>query len=246
MESIGIYQIKNLIARGGMGEVFLAHDPVCERPVAIKRIRKEYLKYNSMKQRFLKEAKIAAQLSHPSIIPIHFIHQEDDEAYYTMPYIEGDTLKDILKESIARRRAGDTPHPIGSSIPSLIRIFLSVCQAVSFSHSKKILHRDLKPGNIMVGKFGQVLILDWGLAKYDMEEEIEDDIEIPKSIPHELTRPGKAVGTLTYMAPERVFNHPSSVQSDIYSLGVILYQVLTLKTPFRRHSVKEFRKKCKI
>ncbi|MCF7852047.1 MAG: protein kinase [Simkaniaceae bacterium] len=229
-----------------MGEVFLAHDPTCERVVALKRIRSEYLKYESVKQRFLKEAKIAAQLSHPSIIPIYFIHQEENEAYYTMPFIEGDSLKEILKNTIEREKNSESPHPIGSSIGSLVRIFLNVCQAISFAHSKKIIHRDLKPGNIMVGKFGQVLILDWGLAKYLIEDyELEEDIEIPDSIPHELTRPGKAVGTLTYMAPERAFSHPASIQSDIYALGVILYQLLTLKTPFRRKSLSEFRKNAK-
>ena len=245
MQSIGIYKVDRLIAKGGMGEVFLAHDPVCERPVALKKMRAEFLKYETMKRRFLKEAKIASQLAHPSIVPIYFIHQEEDEAYYTMPYIEGESLKEILRHTIAKIRAGETPHPIGTSIPSLIRIFLSVCQAVSFAHAKNILHRDLKPGNIMVGKFGQTMILDWGLAKHFSDEEDEEEIEIPESIPHELTRPGKAVGTLTYMAPERAYNHPASIQSDIYSLGVILYQILTLKTPFKRTTIKEFRKNAK-
>ncbi|MDN3504514.1 MAG: protein kinase [Rhabdochlamydiaceae bacterium] len=246
MESIGVYKLQKLIARGGMGEVFLAHDPNCERVVALKRIREEYLKYESMRKRFLKEAKIAAQLSHPSIIPIHFIHQESDEVYYTMPFVEGDTLKDILKNTIDAIKSGDSPHPIGSSIPSLIRLFLSVCQAVSFSHSNHILHRDLKPGNIMVGKFGQVVILDWGLAQYLLDGIDEDeDVEIPASIPVDITRPGKAVGTLTYMAPERAFNHPASVKSDIYALGIILYQILTLKTPFKRNCLKEFRAQAK-
>lgn len=246
MKSIGIYTIKKLIAKGGMGEVFLAHDPICERVVALKKIRKEYLDYASIKQRFLKEARIASQLSHPSIIPIYFIHQEEYDIYYTMPFIEGETLKDILKATIDRFQAGEAPHPIGSSIPTLIRIFLNICQATSFAHSKNILHRDLKPGNIMVGKFGQVLILDWGLAQYTEETNVsEEAISIPESIPKDLTRPGKAVGTLSYMAPERAFHYPANVKTDIYSLGVILYQMLTLKAPFQRKSLKAFRKEAK-
>lgn len=244
MEKIGIYSIEKLIAKGGMGEVYLVKDPICERKIALKRIRMDLIQYEIMQKRFLSEAKIAAKLSHPSIIPIYFIHQDSNEIYYTMPFIEGSTLRDILKESGERIKKRETPHPIGSSIPSLIRIFLNVCQAISFAHSKGFLHRDLKPGNIMVGSFGQVLILDWGLAKPLLEKEEEEAVPLQEE-QEDLTRPGKAVGTLTYMAPERAFNRPASIKTEIYALGVILYQLLTLKSPFRRSTLKEFKANVK-
>jgi serine/threonine-protein kinase len=225
------YKLIRSLGKGGMGEVFLAYDTVCQRQVALKRIREDLKKFKSIQHRFLREAHIAAKLIHPSIIPIFSISEQPD-VYYTMPYVEGETLKQILKSS--------EPAPISS----LMRIFLNICQAVAYCHSRRILHRDLKPENIIVGKFGEVLILDWGLAEYidDPEKDSETE-EIPKtsSSPH-LTRPGKVVGTLAYLAPERVQSEPASEQTDLYALGVILYQILTLKLPFKRIDLESFQK----
>lgn len=242
MEKIGRYEIRKLIAKGGMGEIYLASDPLCERQVALKRIREDLIKHATIRSRFIREARYACALSHPSIIPIYEIHEESDEIFYTMPYIEGETLKDILKKTREKTQLGQTPHPIGASIPALARIFLSVCQAVDFAHSKGILHRDLKPENILVGKFGEVQIIDWGLATKIGEKEIAlPDVDRPPG----LTKPGKVVGTLSFMAPERAFDHPSSIQSDVYALGATLYQCLTLRLPFQRPNLKEYRKIAK-
>ncbi|MCB1082813.1 MAG: protein kinase, partial [Simkania sp.] len=245
-KKIGKYDLIRLIGKGGMGEIFLAKDPVCEREVALKRILEKLIRYPTIKKRFLSEAKIAAQLAHPSIIPIYTLHADEDQIYYTMPYVEGDTLKQILKLTRDREKAGDTPHPIGSSIPALIRIFLSVCQAMHYTHSKGFLHRDLKPENIIVGKFGEVMILDWGIALPMGHEDEEESNEVPTSSPHDLTKPGKVVGTVGYMAPERALGQPANEQTDIYSLGVILYQLLTLRLPFIRPSLRDFRKQMKL
>ncbi len=245
-EMVGNYQLKKVIGKGGMGEIYLAHDPICSRPVALKKILPNLLKYSSIKERFLREAKIAAALTHPSIIPIYSLHIEEDQIYYTMPYIEGETLKSILRQTREQEMSGEPPHPIGSSIPSLIRIFLNVCQATDYTHTNGFLHRDLKADNIMVGKFGEVIILDWGIAsRIGVSDEAEDTPE-EKEGSIELTKPGKVVGTVSYMAPERAMGAPSTVQMDIYSLGVLLYQLLTLKLPFKRPSLKEFRKKLEI
>lgn len=226
---LGKYKLLKSLGKGGMGEVFLAYDPVCDRQVALKRIREDLLKYKTMHDRFLREARIAAALTHPSIIPIFSIHEAENLAYYTMPYVEGKTLKQILKSS-----KEDT------SIAHLMRIFLNVCQAIAYCHSKDILHRDLKPENIIVGQFGEVLLLDWGLAEYTHTVQNETDEEIPISA--HLTRPGKVVGTLSYLAPERAYGEPASEQSDLYALGVILYQLLTLKLPFKRMDLESFQK----
>lgn len=236
--NIGNYTILENIGHGGMGEVFLVHDPVCKREVALKQMREQWLKNETMKERFIREARIASQLSHPSIIPIYTMDEEG--SYYTMPFIEGETLKTILKITREQMKNGDPLHPIGSSVPTLVRIFLNVCGAMGYSHSHGVLHRDLKPDNIIVGKYGEVLIIDWGLADFiDRPEKGEVDVE--ESDPR-LTQPGKIPGTLLYMAPERAFGAGSSVLTDIYSLGVVLYQLLTLQNPFRRGSLKEFKK----
>lgn len=230
------YQILKSIGKGGMGEVFLAHDPICGRDVALKMMREEWRENPIMRERFLREARIAAQLSHPSIIPIYSI----EESLYTMPYIEGETLKEILKKTKEQSKEGVPLHPIGSSVPALVRIFLSICGAAAYAHSHGVLHRDLKPENIIVGKFGEVIILDWGLADF-IDSPEKNGLDFKESSPN-LTQPGKIPGTLLYMAPERAFGAKSSIQTDIYSMGVVLYQILTLHFPFQRKSVKEFRK----
>jgi len=234
------YKIIRSLGKGGMGEVFLAYDPRCDRDVALKRIREDLSHYEGMQKRFLREAKIASGLTHPSIIPIYTISEGEEGIYYTMPYVEGETLKEILKRTRSQEKKGMTLHPIGGSIPALIRIFLSVCQAVAYAHSKGVLHRDLKPENIIVGRYGEVMILDWGLAIKINEKE-----EILAKIPEmnvRTTRPGKVVGTLAYMSPERALGEKATISSDIYALGVILFQILTLKLPFKRPNLKQFRK----
>lgn len=244
--TIGHYQVVGDIAKGGMGEVLLAYDPICGRRIALKRIREDFQDHPALIQRFVKEARITAQLTHPSIIPIYQIYPGDGKStYYTMPYVEGKTLKQFLRDVRTIEKEGFKSDEVGGSIPSFMRIFLSICQAVAYAHSFGVLHRDLKPENIIVGNYGQVLILDWGLAK--VLEDLSQDPEItPKEKPgNSITHVGKVVGTISYMAPERALGEPATVQTDIYSLGVILYQFLTLRFPFRRESLKEFRKDMK-
>src|ERR1700722_6005549 len=146
-QTIGQYTYLKAIGKGGMGEVVLAYDPVCDRQVAIKRIRPDLKKHHGLRNRFLREAKITAQLTHPGIIGIFSIHQDEDEIYYTMPYIEGETLRQILKNAHQKLRKAK----VAGSIAALLPIFKSICQTVSYAHSKGVLHRDLKPENILVG-----------------------------------------------------------------------------------------------
>ena len=233
-KTIGHYEVKELIGKGGMGEVYLCYDPKTERDVALKRIRPEMHGIPLIRQRFLKEAKIAAQLTHPAILGVYSIEENFQDLFYIMPFIQGKTLKTLLASY--RQSKASTIH--------LVRDFLTICHAVQYAHSKGVLHRDLKPENILIGPFNEVLIYDFGLAEYaDMNEESFDDMPVLKSHP-DLTRVGKIVGTITYMAPERILEKLDSVQSDIYSLGVILYQILTLKHPFKRQSVKQFKQQA--
>ncbi len=242
-EKIDRYFIIKSLGRGGMGEVFLANDPLCKREVALKQMRKELQHHPIMRERFLREAQVAARLTHPSIVPIFSIDLNLEKTYYTMPYVEGETLKQILKQSYDEEKTGQVQHPIGASLIALMRIFLSVCEAIAYTHSKGIVHRDLKPDNIIIGKYGEVLLLDWGLADFigrdqTLPTEGGDESENYK----DLTQPGIVPGTLNYIAPERLLGHPPQTTTDIYSLGVILYQLLTLRVPFNRLSVKAFRK----
>lgn len=247
--TIGPYQIINNIGSGGMGEVFLAYDTSCGRRIALKRIRPDLITHKQLHNRFLREALITSQLTHPAIIPIYTIQKEPDLAYYTMPFVEGETLKQILSHAKQQERKGHKPEH-ASSISALLRHYLAVCQGVAYAHSKQVIHRDLKPNNIIVGRYGEVLILDWGLARLvtstpnteELTLEEDDDLELEKkSNPADMTHMGRVVGTVAYMAPERALGNPATFQTDLYSLGVVLYQILTLRHPFHRTTLQEFR-----
>jgi len=241
--TLGPYQVIRSIGKGGMGEVLLAYDTKCGRRVALKKIRPDLLEHQALHERFLKEARMTSQLTHPAIMPIYAIEDVNAVVYYTMPFVQGETLKQILRITREQEKKGEALHHIGGSIPALIRIFITVCHAVAYAHSKGVLHRDLKPENVIVGDYGEVLILDWGLAKLISEkEESSSEISLPSS---DITRAGKVVGTLNFMAKERVLGKPANVQTEIYSLGVTLYQLLTLRNPFHRGTLEEFRKKMK-
>ena len=250
--SIGPYQILKSIGKGGMGEVFLAYDTTCGRRLALKKIRPDLLEHKQLHNRFIKEARITSQLTHPAIIPIYNIHNEEDLIYYTMPYVEGETLKQLLRRARLQEKKREKLDHLAESIPALIRIFLSICQAVAYSHSKHVLHRDLKPENIIVGQYGQIVILDWGLAKVlklsakNALEFPDEEVDEEPNFLHHLTNIGKVVGTVAYMAPERAMGQKADFRTDIYSLGGILYQLLTLKHPFQRESLKHFRKNMNL
>jgi len=232
-KSIGRYKILQSIAKGGMGEVFLAHDPLYQRTIALKQVREDLKKHKNICNRFLKEAKLTACLTHPGIIPIYSIHESEPFPYYTMPYIEGTTLLELLRKQ---------PSP---TIASMIPIFKSICQTVCYAHAQGILHRDLKPENILIGKYGEVIILDWGVAVRLSDKKEETLEESPEKDPT-LTKPGKTVGTLAYMAPERATGKKATVQTEVYALGVILYKMLTLHLPFSHRTLKNFKKQTKL
>lgn len=237
------YCLEKEIGKGGMGEVYLALDRKCGRFVALKKVRSDLANHPQIVRRFLNEAAISCQLSHPGIIPIYNLEKTKTASYYTMPYVEGETLKEVIRRTRKQEKNGEPLDHLGGSIPALIRIFTAICQAVAYAHSKNILHRDLKLENIMLGKYGEVLIFDWGLATFAKSEEPEEEIEeISFNSAEPLTRIGKTVGTVAYMAPERALGDKATFQTDIYSLGVILYYLLTLRPPFQRKDIKEFRK----
>lgn len=229
------YEIIKTLGKGGMGEVFLAKDLTLNRLVAIKKIRKDLSKHKILQDRFMKEARITASLYHPSIIPVFTINQTEKETYYTMPFVEGITLKELLKKTI------DENDNTFVTMSSLIDIFLSVCRAISYCHSQGVLHRDLKPENVLVGNYGQTILFDLGLCRRLDEKEEVEEVDLDDVDPN-LTRPGKVLGTLAYMPPEYIAGKNIDYSIDIYALGVILYQILTLKMPFSRKNIKQYKK----
>ena len=205
------YAVGEVIGRGGIGEVVLAHDLRIGRDVAIKRLRKTSPSPDEI-ARFMREARIQARLDHPAIPPVHDLGRDaDGRPYFTMKRLSGTTLLDQL----------GAPAP---SRPRMLRAFADVCLAIEFAHARGIVHRDLKPANVMVGHFGDVYILDWGLAKVVGEaaaELVTDDIDSLD------LRAGDVLGTPGYMAPEQLQQAAEAGRpADVYALGAILFEIL--------------------
>jgi serine/threonine protein kinase/Tfp pilus assembly protein PilF len=231
------YELSEQLGRGGMGEVYRARDPALGRDLAVKVMKQAFRGNIQAEQRFLREARITGSLQHPGIVPVHNLGRlEDGRLHYTMKLVRGETFADLL-----RGRAGQAQH-----WPKLLEIFAGVCQAVAYAHSKRVLHRDLKPANVMVGKFGEVQVMDWGLAKLMAPadhaaepEEAEDApgtwicIE-PADTPLDLSRAGRGMGTPDYMPPEQAQGEWERVdeRADVFALGAILCYVLTGRPPY--------------
>ncbi len=210
---IGEYEVLSEIARGGMGIVFKARQQNLNRVIALKMILAGRLADAAEVERFQREARAAGRLKHPNIVPVHEIGEHEGRHYFTMDYIDGRSLSDMIRESaLAPRRAA--------------KIVCVVAEAVHFAHQKGTLHRDLKPANILLGEDDTPHITDFGLAK--VLDAIDDDSR------SELTATGQILGTPSYMSPEQAEAKPSLVglASDIYSLGAILYACLTGRAPF--------------
>ena len=218
------YELGAEVARGGMGAVLRATDLKICRDVAMKVL------HEGDHRRFLNEAKITGQLEHPSIVPVYELGEIKGEPYYTMKLIKGRTLSELLAES-------------ATSLPRLLGTFLKACDAIAFAHSRGIIHRDLKPDNIMVGEFGEVLVLDWGLAKpIDADETvaIEQTLNLDAA-DAQLTLEGDVLGTPAYMSPEQARGDLQNIAetSDIYSLGGILYTILTGLSPVEAKNARQ-------
>jgi len=227
------YEVKDEIARGGMGKIYSAEDAGLDRLVALK---VSTATERGKDAQFFREAKILAALAHPNIVPIHTVGIDaEGRPFYSMKLIQGRTLQWIIKQLAA----GEGSITSLYTRERLLDIFRKVCDAVSFAHSKGYLHRDLKPENIMVGEFGEVLVMDWGLAKV-----------IRRTVPGDEQAPGADLepetlsyieGSPQYMSPEQANGIYGGLdeRSDIYSLGGVLYSILTLRPPVTGASVDE-------
>ena len=229
------YEVIKLLGEGGMGEVHLARDRNLGREVAVKTIPPQRMDSKRL-ARFVAEARITAQLEHPGIVPVHdlFLSGEGD-IYYTMKRVQGRTLRDVLDHLVA----DDDATVRQWNLNRLLTVFRGACQAVAYAHTRRVLHRDLKPDNIMVGDFGEVLVMDWGVARM-LDDAPEELVQIVREGANLLqTQDGAMVGSPAYMSPEQMQSESGelSCASDVFSLGVILYEILTLQRPFRAPSL---------
>jgi serine/threonine protein kinase/Tfp pilus assembly protein PilF len=229
------YAMKRFHARGGMGEIWLAEDCGINRPVALKKIREGRA---DLRDRFLLEAQITGQLEHPGVVPVYELGaDEEGQPFYVMKFIRGRTLQDVIEEYHSPK--GDRRNHELQQL-RLLQNFINICQTVAYAHSRGVIHRDLKPDNVMVGEYGETLLLDWGLAKV-MGQDDEDIGELPRyvhltcSTSTTQTQAGSIKGTPGYMAPEAAEGKPEWVDqsSDIYLLGATLYHILAGRSPRR-------------
>jgi serine/threonine-protein kinase len=200
------YSRDRLHATGGIGRVWVARDDQLERDVALKELRPEQAGNKVFRARFLREAKITGQLEHPGIVPVYELSRElgTNEPFYTMRFVKGRTLKDAVQAFHQKRLHGSADS---LELVTLLNAFVVVCKTVAYAHSRGVIHRDLKGHNVMLGDFGEVVVLDWGLAKVlgQGDEESEERSTVPIGEPGEidLTLQGEALGTPAYMAPEQ-------------------------------------------
>jgi eukaryotic-like serine/threonine-protein kinase len=251
------YRILRPHARGGIGEVYVAEDTELHRQVALKEIQPAKDRGDN-RSRFVLEAEITGGLEHPGIVPVYGLgHYSDGRPYYAMRFIKGDNLGEAIKRfhglasvgALARREVEDQNHvgltarrsPDFDSLEfrRLLQRFIDVCNAVAYAHSRGVLHRDLKPGNIMLGKYGETLIVDWGLAKLagrmDSAAAMNDENTLQPTSGSSVspTAYGSAIGTPAYMSPEQAEGKLDQLgpASDVYSLGATLYHLLVGKPP---------------
>nr|MBA3459660.1 serine/threonine protein kinase [Deltaproteobacteria bacterium] len=213
------YKVLSRLGKGGMGEVMAVRDTNVGREVALKRIRKADPS-DRMIDRFMREASIQGRLEHPAIVPLYDLGRDGaGQPFFTMKKLTGTTLSKLLgplQPEVTQQR--------------LLRAFVEVCLAVEFAHVRGIIHRDLKPDNIVLGDFGEVYVLDWGVAKVGGEDDSFADVASGSSEDNEAlaTLPGMQVGTPGYMSPEQVRGDVEiDGRADVYALGCMLFEILT-------------------
>ena len=237
------YTLTRVYGEGGLGQVWLAVDPALKREIALKRIRPNKHASKDAHVRLIREAQITGQLEHPNIIPVYELEHADEHGrpYYTMKFLRGKTLLEYIKDYHKHKKEG-----IAESLElvELLSSFIDVCNAIAYAGSRGIVHRDLKPQNIMLGDFGEVLVLDWGLAKrFGDEEDVEvgqRHVELGEVASRQQTMVGGVVGTPAFMAPEQASgeNRNIDARTDVYGLGAVLFSILSGVPPHRGSKTK--------
>lgn len=203
----GRYEVVKELGRGSMGMVYLARDPNIERLVAVKVLRQDRMGSDIFVKRFLKEAKVIGRLTHPHTVTIHDIGEENEDVYIAMEYVEGTPLSNIIKEKRL-------------DAPEVAEFGVQIAETLDYAHRKGIVHRDIKPSNIIVQPDGLIKITDFGVARVDDSSATLQTLD------------GEILGTPAYMSPEQVLGKPVDGRSDLFSLGVVLYELSTGKRPF--------------
>jgi eukaryotic-like serine/threonine-protein kinase len=246
----GRFRVIRPHAKGGLGEVFVARDGELNREVALKEIQDRHADHPESRTRFLLEAEITGALEHPGIVPVYGLGAyPDGRPFYAMRFIRGDSLHDAIKQFHAAEGPARDPGERALALRGLLRRFIDVCHAVAYAHSRGVIHRDLKPGNVMLGHYGETLVVDWGLAKplsaANVPEYVPLSVEGPvkplsmgESAP---TFAGMAIGTPQYMSPEQAAGRIDELgpASDVYSLGATLYCLLVGAPPLEGVGIEE-------
>lgn len=232
------YEIRAELGRGGMGIVMRALDRDLQREVALKITRGEHSGPHSI-ARFVSEAQVTGQLSHPNIVPVHELgHEPGGRTWFTMKLVEGRSMARV----ISALRAGDEKTRAEYPLNRRLYVFNQLLNALSYAHDRGVIHRDLKPDNIMLGDYGEVLVMDWGLAKVRGGPELAGKITTSRlGTPGSETLDGTIIGTPAYMPPEQARGEQEKLdqRSDIYSLGAILYELLCLRPPYEAETATE-------
>lgn len=233
------------MAQGGCATLRSCFDPVMGRTVAVKTLPPALCRDHRERRRLLREARVTAQLQHPNTVPVYDIGDDADQGvYFVMKRISGENLFEILK----RIAIGDEATATAFPITRRIEIVAYACQALAYAHARGVIHRDVKPENIWVGNFGEVILLDWGVAKVwghaEANEPLSRSVLKPANEKDQqlqtLTGGGQRPGTPLYMSPEQVQGNRSlDERSDIFSVGVCLYEVLAIREPFRGRTIEE-------
>lgn len=242
----GRYEVHEMLGSGGMGKVLRVEDKYLKRSLAMK---KPHTKANHTPEerpqasvhlgRFLEEAQVTSQLDHPGVVPVHDLGlDESGQVYFLMRRVDGENARDVFAKVRDQRD--------GWTIPRALEVMLKVCDTMAYAHQKGVLHRDLKPDNIRVGSFGEVYVMDWGLAKVGEQEDHHDlRVEVDAAISSDrkadaisdpgssvVTMDGRVIGTVFYLSPEQAMSQPLDYRTDIYAIGATLYELLAGKPPY--------------
>jgi serine/threonine-protein kinase len=239
----GRYILSSVHASGGIGRIWLARDTQLGREVAIKEARPDIAGDAALTARFLREARITGQLEHPGVVPVYELATRSDngQPFYSMRFVKGRTLSQAVQSFHDSRQAG---HADPMEFVALLSAFVVVCQTIAYAHSRCVLHRDLKGENVIVGDYGEVIVLDWGLARSLTRSANGEDLPtaLPDAIDAEWagrTVQGEVMGTPAYMSPEQATGRLELIneRTDIFGLGAILYEILTGQPPFMAPSM---------
>ncbi len=223
------FLVDTRIGKGGMGEVFLVTDQDLRRQVAMKVLRRDVSVGREQRLHFIAEAQATSQLEHPGIPPIHDIGlTPDGRLYFTMKLVRGRTLREVLHDLVLKRREVQSDY----SLHRLVTILERIAEALHFAHERGVVHRDLKPENIMLGDYGEVHLMDWGLARVQEESGEHERVRTARTSAGLETEHGAIKGTLPYMSPEQARGEEVDGRTDVYALGSVLYEVLALRPAF--------------